>query len=379
MSSGSATARAIAFLYILGLLAAGIAVLVQAPQFDTLAIALLAFFIPAFIYALGAFRFFPELLGGPARSQTPGQRWAGLLRASLVLYVPATVVFMVAVLHAAHPDWAALALGAVLSAGTVLVSLLSCGLLKACSCGGEEATGWMRRLACVPRLFKPRVSLLTGAALVLVTLYLGTTLTGCGDPRSGYNVLIGRDRWITAEHLPYTHHVARSALTYVGRGSYSLAVALAAATMLVLLASWRRTSALHGRLARFFTGVAALVALFAAPDLFFAWWPAAADTSRGILYSSLALSVLYWLAPLALLLTRANRPDWQRIRVALILLYLPIVLSDWVFTTYIVIFGAYGYAAYLAGLALLWWGYVQATAAQPQDFPEERQRAAVGG
>ncbi len=375
----TAAVRGIVALYVLGLCAAGSAILFHSRELNNVPIVLLAFILPAVVYAVGAFRFFPEVLGAPSRPEVPEQRWTALLTISLVLYAAATISFMLAMLFEDHPpDRAALALGIVLIGGAVLASVLSCGLLNACGCERAQPQGWTRRLACVPRWFKPRVSLLSGAALVLITLFLGTTLTSCGEPRSGYNVLLGRDRWITAEHLAEGHHVAKAVLAYTGRTTYALALALAAASIVVVLISLRRRAVLNGPAARFLTLVAATLALFAAPDLFFAWWSAGSDTFRAIFYSSLVLRLAYWLVPLWLIATRAGRPDWPRVRTALLLLFLPIVLSDWALLTYVAALQAWGYAAYLAGLALLWWGYAQPAAIQ-QELPEERRRVAVGG
>ena len=90
----------------------------------------------------------------------------------------------------------------------------------------KRGKGWGRS----PRLhLPPRISLLTGSILVLLTLYLPTAIDSCGSPRLGHELASGDDQiqWLGI------------ALSAVGKGRpfYLFCLAIAALTLLLSFAS----------------------------------------------------------------------------------------------------------------------------------------------
>ena len=129
--------------------------------------------------------------------------------------------------------------------------------------GWARGRGWA--LALVWQI-RPRLSLAAGSVLVLLTLFLPTAYEACGPPRKGHEFIRGKGIW-------------PGLLTFVfpgwERGFYILALALAAFTLLLLLASVRRPALLrkHALIIWLFA-LAGASSFFAIVDFF---WIFAAD------------------------------------------------------------------------------------------------------
>lgn len=118
--------------------------------------------------------------------------------------------------------------------------------------------GWV--LSSRPHL-PPRISLLTGSVLVLLTLYLPTAIDSCGSPRLGYELASGDNQiqWLSI------------ALRVVGKGRpfYLICLALAAFTLLLSLASVvRRDLIQKGNLLTWLVAISGSAALVSTTDLF---------------------------------------------------------------------------------------------------------------
>jgi protein-S-isoprenylcysteine O-methyltransferase Ste14 len=79
--------------------------------------------------------------------------------------------------------------------------------------------------------------------------------------------------------------------------------------------------------------------------------------------------VAYWLVPVALWSLRRLLPAlqnrWEQWQGAFIVLYLPLVLANSAILALLTMFGAFGYLAFLLGILLLWWGFLQLDAERP--------------
>lgn len=117
---------------------------------------------------------------------------------------------------------------------------------------------WARSLV---SQIRPRVSLLTGSVLVLLTLWLPVAYEACGPNRTGYEVVRGKGIWPGL----FTALLVASS----GRVLYVLCLALAVLTLILVLFSVGRANLL--RVQRWVRGLQALSAglsLFVIVDLF---------------------------------------------------------------------------------------------------------------
>ena len=139
----------------------------------------------------------------------------------------------------------------------------------------------------------PRISLLTGSVLVLLTLYLPTAIDSCGSPRLGANLASGEDRiqW------------PGIALSVVGKGRpfYLFCLALAAFTLLLLFASAVRRDLIQKRsLLTWLVAISGSAALVSTTDLYpvaFIWRFWEVEGVR----NQIAFVVLFLLLPIACL------------------------------------------------------------------------------
>lgn len=106
---------------------------------------------------------------------------------------------------------------------------------------------------------QPRVSLLAGSVLVLLTLYAPVAFQACGPAQTGGEFLAGHGIW---------PGMASPVHENLERGLYALGVALAGFTLLLLLATWRRPARLESRWINWPFAAAGLISLFAVADFF---------------------------------------------------------------------------------------------------------------
>lgn len=276
---------------------------------------------------------------------------------------------------------------------------------------GWVATAWERGNQWIrsPLLrIRPKVSLFSGSVLVLLTLFLPIAYQACGPNKTGYEfVRESKGDWPT--FLGSISHQA-------GREFYILSLALAALTILVLLALRRRDLLRRRRLIGGLFVIAGTISLFAMLDLFVLDVVLAVDglTARGAHYdlvwnglpmilallscfspalawrrkglvvwiialtsgialpltlrhSSLAILPFFIFAflPLAVWYRfRFSRHDeiraqWPRIRRGLIAFCIPAVLGDCFLFGGAVSEGVWGLLPYFIGISLISLGYMQ--------------------
>ncbi|HUI40813.1 MAG TPA: hypothetical protein VL523_02475 [Terriglobia bacterium] len=117
---------------------------------------------------------------------------------------------------------------------------------------------WLARAPWVH--IRPRVSLLTGSVLVLLTLYIPVAFGACGPNRTGLEFLRGEGVWPGMATLLLQLSPER--------GVYALGLALAAFTLLLLVAALRRPELLDKRWIRWPGLASGLLSLFAVADFF---------------------------------------------------------------------------------------------------------------
>jgi len=249
--------------------------------------------------------------------------------------------------------------------------------------------------------------LFSGSVLVLLTLFLPIAYQSCGPNKTGYEfVRAGEGDW---PGLPLGGQEA-------GRGFYILSLALAAVTIVVVLALGRPGFLRKRRLMAGLFVIAGSIFLFNVLDLFlldvglvvqwltvrgdnydFVWTglpmiltllscfsPALAWRRKGLVawiialasgialpltlrHSSLAILPLFifFLLPLAIWYRfRFSRHDeiraqWPRIRRGLIAFYIPAVLGDCFLFAGAVSMGLWGLLPYFIGISLISLGYMQ--------------------
>jgi hypothetical protein len=108
---------------------------------------------------------------------------------------------------------------------------------------------------------RPRISLLTGSALVLLSLYIPVAFNACGINRTGREFLRADGLW-----------PGMASLVGMGieRGVYALAVTLAALTLLILLATLRHPKLMEKEWIKWPFLSAGVICLFAVAD--FVWF-----------------------------------------------------------------------------------------------------------
>ena len=108
---------------------------------------------------------------------------------------------------------------------------------------------------------RPRISLLTGSALVLLSLYIPVAFNACGTNRTGRDFLRGDGLWPGMASLVGTG---------IERGIYALGVTLAALTLLILLLTLGRPKLMEREWIKWPFLSAGVICLFAVAD--FAWF-----------------------------------------------------------------------------------------------------------
>ena len=332
---------------------------------------LLLFVMPAVVYQMGFFHFVPELLGRKNHAvvaRPVGARCSSLLLAAQWIFGPLAVLFWVMDFGGSE----------VLSAGSlgvylvtafwVFVAAVVCAALRRYvglpSAQAEKATVLHPADWLICRL-TPDIAIPVGSVLILGSLALYSSLGSWGAGRYGYEVLTGSAAWITSQHLPSDYELGKQVLFWVGRSFYVLGISLAAVTAFLWLRGrahktyFRRLAPRLGTL----TTLAVLIALFVISDLFFGFLVLDERIPARAVHAIHVFRVAYWLVPVALWSLRKLLPlledRWVQWQGAFIVLYLPLVLANSAVLTLLTMFHAFGYLAFLLGLLLLWWGFVQ--------------------
>lgn len=203
---------------------------------------------------------------------------------------------------------------------------------------------------------RPRVSLFTGSAFVLLSLVLPFTYDSCGSVKTGYEFLNGEGVW---------PGLAVLASDWASRGFYVLTLSFAVLTAALVVFSCVRPESLQGsRLTGWGYGVAGTLSLFVISNL--AWsmvfsWMFEESPARALY----AVSILYWLAPTVLWYRhdlsskRSMTARWNGTRSGIFLLYLPAAVIDFYLMLLISLGGLWGFVTFFIGIHLLALGYME--------------------
>jgi hypothetical protein len=340
---------------------------------------LLLFVMPAVVYQMGFFHFIPELLGRTnheAEARPEGARWSSLLIAAQWIFAPLALAFWA--LSAGPSDVFSMDATEVylFTALWVFVAALVCAALRLYlglpSVNPiKKTSGFPHPLNWLIRRLRPGIALPLGAALVLSSLGLYSSLGSWGDKKYGYRVLAGSAAWMTSQHLPSDYERAGQMLFCVGRSFYVLGVSLAAVTaFLWIRARIRRTHVFHGGVqVEAIKTLSVLIVMFLISDLFFGFLAFDQKLPARAVHEINVLRMAYWLVPLGLGSARkllpALKARWGQWKGAFIILYLPLVLANSAVLALVTMLGAIGYGAFLLGMLLLAWGFVQLDSESP--------------
>lgn len=337
----------------------------------TLAVPKFAGSVPVYLL-LGYYVFLPELLGGTPRKVSFLHRYLTFCSISGWLSIPAVIAY---VIGGPQYPW-------VKAEPLTILSAFLCMFLICLICFGaapillDPQTGSVLNIS-VPfsvfqrvqhmtvRCFRiivskltPTVSLSLGSFLVLLSLWLASTIELGLDTATGYQILVGEGEWVSEPVV-------------IARWVYLVALLLALSTFVVLVARRRRPSILSSRpLLLIGTGLSAACAFFLVSaefffpvpkefllfGSFFSWFPNVA---------LLIIQTALWTVPIVLWLWFALRPPavqsspWEALRVSFLILYFTIWLAVCRDAIAALAMKVYGIVAYFFGISFLAWGYGQ--------------------
>jgi hypothetical protein len=346
--------------------------------------ALVVTLAPAAAYAYGYFRALPELLGAESAAQKSSllQRWSDFARLTSAVAIIITWICWAAII-AKHFRGMVISLKQMPSIVDVLVlgalttrpdlcvigALLAAALMTMCVVATEQylvqtmeqmgprpATGWRsaaRRVVgrCGRWLsahLRAKPALVLAAGLLLFSLVARMDLFG----GYGLQVISGLQSWPTAEYTLVDPALA--ILSQVGRWMY-VAALVVALLGLAAVAMRRRGDRLRRSYALVFLSI--VIALFAACDLTLG--VARLDSMVPAVLNAAVLGIV-WVLPIAIWAWRAqgDGPLWDRTRIAIMILYLPIVCAGLALVPLALILVP-AYACFLLGAVLLAWGFTQ--------------------
>jgi len=346
--------------------------------------ALIVTVAPAAAYAYGYFRALPELLGAERAAQKSSllQRWSDFARLTSAAAIIITWICWAAII-VKHFHGMVISLKQMPSMVDVFVlgalttrpdlcvigALLAAALMTMCVVATEQylvqtmeqigpspGAGW--RTAARRAVGKCGrwlgAHLCAKPALVLATGLLLFSLVARMDLFGGYGlqVISGLQSWPTAEYTLVDPALA--ILSQVGRWMY-VAALVVALLGLVAVAMRRLGDRLRRSYALAF--LSTVIALFAACDLTLG--VARLDSMVPAVLNAAVLGIV-WVLPIAIWACRAqgDGPLWDRTRIAIMILYLPIVCAGLALVPLALILVP-AYACFLLGAVLLAWGFTQ--------------------
>jgi len=317
------------------------------------------------VYAVGYFRYFPELLGGANRDpeRTLWQKWSDFSLFTAFWILPFLLCYLAAVIFhwKEFNRYELLRIACGLPPFVLLFPAFIVAVKEYLSWAlplGEPRTnlGWRARIRLafqrwgrwILKFLTATPSLVLGSLLILLSLRL--TLYAplfFGSSYSGYQVLIGHGEWTTFEFS--SPQWLESALNYFYRGAYFLALILAIIVLVsILFPRFSRTV----RASRPLCILAGVLAFFEFTDLTAGFYPHA------------ALLIVHWLVvcllPVFLWLrsSRLSPEAAARTRLPILVFFLPVFLFWYLFMPFFTYFVP-GHGVFLLGLFLLWWGFLQ--------------------
>lgn len=331
------------------------------------ALMLFGYFLgPAIAAAVGYFWCLPEVLGGTCRDQgrTLLQKWSDY--ALLCSFIGILIVegsYIQVVREVFHDISLPRALAILIVSPWVLIACvvaskeyLSWTMPSAPS---GNRTGWRNGVrrgmewsgSRLVGLLKTNVALVAGALLVLASLVLVESGRVFGPDYRGYEVVTGANVGWSSAYPAGSAGLGMFVLAWTHRSAYLLGILLAVAALVGVVVKRHKNETQSYRILAAAAGIATLSEITKLGLTRQRW---AAGTPLIILWSIL------WLAPIVtwFVTNRANVEGWDRTRLAIMLFYLPMFLL-WLtflpFETYL----SMGYGAFMTGMLLLWWGFLQ--------------------
>jgi len=344
--------------------------------------ALVATLLPATAYTLGYFHRLPEALGAMQATQkrTLWQRWSDFARLSAFFAICLTLLWGIDIKddlfsrNLLGKQWSD-------AINILLGVLLTTSLMAACVVASEEylartmdrgntagISGWRssaRRLvgswgAAILKPLRAKRSLSLGSVLALASLFLNSTAEfGCGTiPHKGYEIVSGKAAWVTAQSVEQADKL-QAVVAQAGRWMYSLGLVLALVVLAAVLAGSAGDAL---RRSRAIMVLAGSLAVFFLCDYTLAWVYLADTVVPKKL--TFAVRAAVWIVPISLWLWRArgDAKSWDRTRLAVTVLYLPIFFASFFLLVGLFSLGLediLGYISLLVGMLLIWWGLVQ--------------------
>jgi len=352
-------------------------------QLERFLFALVVTLAPAAAYAFAYFHALPEVLGTDSTAQKNSlfRRWSDFARltsavAILITWIcwaaiitkhfrgiviplkqmPSVVDVFVLGTLTTRPDLCVI--GALLAAALMTMCVVASEeyLARTMDLGPSPAAGW----STVVRRVVGKCGNWLGArlrakrALVLGSGLLLFSLIARADLFEGFGLLVvtGQQRWPTAEYTLVDPTL--TILCQVGRWMYAAALGIALLGLAAVVMGHagdrlRRSNAL------LFLSIA--IALFGLCDLTLG--VARLDSMVPAVLNFFVLGML-WVLPIALWVWRArgDRPHWDRTRLAVMILYLPVVFAGLALVPLALILVP-SYAFFLLGSVLLAWGFTQ--------------------
>lgn len=207
----------------------------------------------------------------------------------------------------------------------------------------------------VAHLLNPRIPLSSGALLILLTLWLTITKTGCeATPYKGYQVLLGEEGadWYTSLGL---FEGTSLFLSTIGRVTYAMALMLAAVTILIIIIPrMYPTMERNARLRKALLAIAGAVLILGIID--FSTQSGLFPVQEGVIRLTISAVILGVWIRLALS-DEKRRQKWIRIRPPLLIFSIPFYVLAVAFVFQKLVLP--GLAAYFAGTNILFLGFMQ--------------------
>lgn len=314
---------------------------------------------PAIAAAFGYLWCLPEVLGGVCRDQerTVLQEWSdyALLCSFIgILLVEGSYLRVI---------WMARA---------IAILILCPWILTACVVASKEylswtisssasrsRTGWRNRARSgmewwgnrLVRLLSTNVALVVGGVLVLASLVLVESGAIFGTEYKGYEIAAGASTRVSFWDLAGSLRPRVLVLLWAHQGTYLLGILLAVLALIAVVAH-RSGRRIPGN--RIFAALAGILSLQEVTSLAVTWRREDTGTPLFVLW------LILWAVPIVIWLMskRSDVESWSRTRVAIMVLYLPVFLLWLGFLPFVTYLGI-GYGAFVAGMLLMWWGFLQ--------------------
>lgn len=338
---------------------------------------------PAAIYAFGYFRTFPDALVTDTKLHNDSllQRWSNLARISSGVAIiitcmcwasiaakhfgiviplkqtPSVINLFVMGTLSARPDLCII--GAIIAVALMTICVVASEQFLASTLGplpASSAKNWLgvvlrtvgRCGAWLARLLRPKATLVLGAVLLLLSLIAPMDPFG----GSGLEVVTGQQHWPTAEYT-----LVGPVLMILSQAGRFMFIAALAVAVLALAAVAMRHHGDRLRKATALASVSTVIAIFALCDLTLG--VARLDSTVPPLLNLVVLGLM-WVLPILVWIKRAHGESARsnRTRIAVMVLYLPIVLAGLALIPLALILIP-SYACFLMGTGFLTLGFLR--------------------